>query len=207
MDPSCRHHSLPDPKSQLNWTFEVVLLFSYQLALPNFVGVVLLLNRKSFYILSQSLLFVKNFFLFLFNQDFQVKKFFLSIETAKLCVSNFCIISHIWNLSRIFSNYFLRNSFVFLSKLFFSCATESIISQLPFTVKHFLYFFHTIFFVQIMTIYPWYFRSSLLMHPTWCCASVSFIISFIILFLLIFFCEIFLPWFPIGRRRYQSVFA
>ena len=54
----CRHHSLPDP-TQLNWTFEVVLLFSYQLTL---CCRVLFFYRESFCILPLFCASVKNFF-------------------------------------------------------------------------------------------------------------------------------------------------
>ena len=82
MDPSRRHHSLQDPNTQLNWTFEVVLLFSYQLALPNFVGLICFWIAKAF-IFYHSFFCLSRTFFFLFNQDFQVKRFVVSTETVK----------------------------------------------------------------------------------------------------------------------------
>ena len=51
----------------------------------------LLSNCKSFYILSHLLVFVKNFFLFLFNQDFQEKSFLLSFKSFALRSNSFIL--------------------------------------------------------------------------------------------------------------------
>ena len=116
------------------------MLFSYQLTLLNFVQPFAFEPQKLLYYIIASFV-CQELFSFLFNQDFQAKNSFFQPKLLKLCVNSFCIISHFRRLSRTFLNYFLRNSFIFLSKLFSSCATESIIPQLPYTVKHFFYFF------------------------------------------------------------------
>ena len=116
------------------------MLFSYQLALPNSVQPFAFEPQKLLYYIIASFV-CQELFSFLFNQDFQAKNSFFQPKLLKLCVNSFCIISHFRRLSRTFLNYFLRNSFIFLSKLFSSCATDSIIPQLPYTVKHFFYFF------------------------------------------------------------------
>ena len=116
------------------------MLFSYQLALPNSVQPFAFELQKLLYYIIASFV-CQELFSFLFNQDFQAKNSFFQPKLLKLCVNSFCIISHFRRLSRTFLNYFLRNSFIFLSKLFSSCATDSIIPQLPYTVKHFFYFF------------------------------------------------------------------
>ena len=116
------------------------MLFSYQLTLPNSVQPFAFEPQKLLYYIIASFV-CQELFSFLFNQDFQAKNSFFQPKLLKLCVNNFCIISHFRRLSRTFLNYFLRNSFIFLSKLFSSCATDSIIPQLPYTVKHFFYFF------------------------------------------------------------------
>ena len=69
MDPSRRHHSLPDPKSQLNWTFEVVLLFSYQLAHC------FLVQKLLYFIISAFICQALFYFIFLFL-FFRNKKLF-----------------------------------------------------------------------------------------------------------------------------------
>ena len=116
------------------------MLFSYQLALPNSVQPFAFEPQKLLYYIIASFV-CQELFSFLFNQDFQAKNSFFQPKLLKLCVNSFCIISHFRRLSRTFLNYLLRNSFIFLSKLFSSCATDSIIPQLPYTVKHFFYFF------------------------------------------------------------------
>ena len=102
----CRHHSLPDP-TQLNWTFEVVLLFSYQLAPCNRSQLLLLTccSQKAFIYYHIFLCLWRTFF-FLFNQDFKDERFFsfiwrlcsrkqlsYSITMLVLCQELFSIIS------------------------------------------------------------------------------------------------------------------
>ena len=82
MDPSCWHHSLQDPNTQLNWTFEVVLLFSYQLALPNFVGLICFWTAKAFVFYHIRFCLSSTFFLLFFSSFFQGQKLFLLLSEA-----------------------------------------------------------------------------------------------------------------------------
>ena len=58
------------------------MLFSYQLTLPNSVQPFAFEPQKLLYYIMASFV-CQELFSFLFNQDFQAKKFFLSTETVK----------------------------------------------------------------------------------------------------------------------------
>ena len=78
------------------------MLFSYQLTLPNSVQPFAFEPQKLLYYIIASFV-CQELFSFLFNQDFQAKKFFLSIETVKALRQQllYCI-----TLSKIVKNFF-----------------------------------------------------------------------------------------------------